>query len=382
MKKTKQLFSLLLITVLLLGFAACGENESDTGTAQSQTETTVSHLQSDSGTNSGTDPEPEVPLPVYYNPLTGLQASYDVSGNRPIAVMVNNIRQSLPQEGISQADILLECLVEGGITRLMCVFSEYRNLGVIGSVRSCRPYYLDFAQTFDAIYCHAGGSDDAYSQIASRKINNIDGVKKDPLDVYYRDAERRKTMALEHTLMTSGQGIIDTIGYFNYRTTLREGYQYPFSFPEVGSSAPIGEMDATHIYVPMSGYQKVDYVYNEASGEYLRYQYNGQKHVDNTNKEQLSFKNVILLFCKTYVYDAGGRLKIDTVGTGTGYLISEGKATVITWSRTDKDGNMTLTNTATGENIVINRGKTAINVCPLTITNDVKLNATERQMNG
>lgn len=373
MKKTKQLFSLLLITVFLFGFAACGEKpESNNATEVSGTT---------ASTDTVSDTEPEVQLPLYYNPLTGLSADYDVSTSRPIAVMVNNIRQSLPQEGISEADIVLECLVEGGITRLMCVFAEYKNLEVIGSVRSSRPYYLDFAQAFDAIYCHAGGSEAAYAQISSRKINNIDGVKKDPLRVYYRDQERLKTMDLEHTMMTSGQGIADTIAYYNYRTALREDYQYPFSFPESGTAVQAGEQDALHIYIPMSYYQTVDYVYNTETAEYLRYQYNGQKHIDGKNDAQLSFKNIIILFCKTNTIDSYGLLNVTTTGTGNGYLVSEGKYTPITWSRDNREGNLTLTNTATGESIVMNRGKTAINICTLSVANSVHMNATDRIFN-
>ena len=47
------------------------------------------------------EPEKE----VYYSPLTG-EAGYDESLllNRPVAVMVNNIEQSLPQRGISKAE--------------------------------------------------------------------------------------------------------------------------------------------------------------------------------------------------------------------------------------------------------------------------------------
>ena len=112
----------------------------------------------------------------FVNPLTGLPSDEDLSSKRPVAIMINNLRASLPQVGISNADILYECLVEGGTTRLMAVVMNYEELGVIGSVRSSREYYLDFAANHDAIYVHAGGSTEAYSQIRSRGVNNLDGV--------------------------------------------------------------------------------------------------------------------------------------------------------------------------------------------------------------
>lgn len=368
MNRLKSVFSLLLVLILLLGLAACGESGEEKNT---QTGTTDSV--STQNTDQNTVPEPI----VYQNPLTGLDVEYNNAGKRPVAIMLNNIKQALPQEGISAVDLLVECPVEGGITRLMGLFSDYGSLGEIGSIRSSRPYYLDFAQAFDAIYCHAGGSDEAYSQIASRKINNIDGVKKDPLDVYYRDQERLQTMALEHTMMTTGEGIVKSIAHFNYRTELRNDFKMPFSFP-AEEPIEVGTEEALHVYVPVTGYQKVDYVYDAASKTYLRYQHNGNKHVDGNNGQQLSFTNVILLFCKTEVIDAGGHLGITNVGTGNGYLISEGKYTAIQWSRESRDGNLTLTKAETGEPIVINRGKTALNVCPLDVKNQVNMNATNR----
>lgn len=371
MKKAKIFLSFLLITVLALSFAACGEDQpkntdTNTGTASSDAEVSVSSADSD------VIPEPE-PV-VYYNPLTGLEAQRDTSGKRPLAVMVNNIKQSLPQEGISEADVVFECLVEGGITRLMALFSDYENLEVIGSIRSCRPYYLDFAQVYDAIYAHCGASTEGDAEIISRKINNIN----DSLSgTYYRDAERRKTMAYEHTLMGTGEGISKAIAYYKYRTDLREGYAYPFAFPEVDAKAPAGTTDALNVYIPMSNYQTVDYVYDFAAGVYFRYQYNGQPHMDSHTNTQLTFKNVILLYCKTTTIREG-LLSITTTGTGDGIWISEGKATPITWSRDSRDGNLTLTDAATGAPLVINRGKTAVNVCPLSIQSAVKLNATDR----
>ena len=166
----------------------------------------------------------------YINPLTGIKGTVDMSAKRPVAIMINNLKPSLPQEGISDADILYECLVEGGATRLMMVVMNYEELGVVGSVRSSRDYYLDLAQNHDAIYIHAGGSPLAYDNIQSRKINTIDGVNMAlPAGVFYRDEERRKTMSLEHTLMTTGKGIVKAIEYKKYRTEIKEGFVSPLN---------------------------------------------------------------------------------------------------------------------------------------------------------
>lgn len=45
--------------------------------------------------------------------------------------MVNNIVAARPQRGLSKADILFEIKVEGGITRFMPVFTDYKTIGEV-----------------------------------------------------------------------------------------------------------------------------------------------------------------------------------------------------------------------------------------------------------
>jgi hypothetical protein len=77
---------------------------------------------------------------------------------RPYAFMINNIIYAQPQCGISGADIIYETLAEGGITRMMAIFTDLTDVGAIGSIRSIRSYYVDISLAYDAIPIHAGGS--------------------------------------------------------------------------------------------------------------------------------------------------------------------------------------------------------------------------------
>ncbi|WP_243467285.1 DUF3048 N-terminal domain-containing protein [Acetivibrio straminisolvens] len=63
----------------------------------------------------------------------------------------------LPQGGLSQAQVIYEVIVEGGITRFMPVFWGQKT-ELIGPVRSARHYFLDYAMEHDAIYVHIGWS--------------------------------------------------------------------------------------------------------------------------------------------------------------------------------------------------------------------------------
>ena len=63
----------------------------------------------------------------YINPLTGEGSEVDYSNKRPVAVMLNTIKQALPQSGNSKADILIEMAEEGGITRVMGIYQDIKN---------------------------------------------------------------------------------------------------------------------------------------------------------------------------------------------------------------------------------------------------------------
>ena len=309
------------------------------------------------------------------NPLTGEKGGEEMLTKRPVAIMINNLKASLPQVGISQADVLYECMVEGGITRLMMVVMDYENLGVVGSIRSSREYYIDLAQNHDAIYIHAGGSNQAYVELKSRSINNIDGVNKPAPGMFYRDPERMKIMALEHTLVTTGEKIVGGIKYFKYRTEVKSDLKSMLHFVSYDSE-PLTPTsgEAMHVIVPYNSLHFPQYIYNPATKTYARYQYKGDAHIDGSNGEQLSFTNVIVLACPHYnTNDSYNHIDVDPVGQGEGYYISNGAYQKIKWVKSTGDVPMVLYD-ENGEELVVNCGKTMINIVSPSVFENTSLN--------
>lgn len=356
------LASLTLATCF--AFASCDKTEgvgadTDSDTAAVTTEAPV--------TTEPVETQPVIVIPEYTNPLTGLAADSDRLNERPVAVMVNNLYDALPQEGILDADIMYECLVEGGITRLMCVISDYEDLGVIGSVRSSRPYYLDLTRNHDAIYVHAGGSDDAYIEIKSRGINNLDGVNMYIPNMFYRDEKRLETMKYEHTLMTTGEKIKAGIEYKKYRTTLDEEYKGKdaFNFVEFGEERVLSGDSAKCVWLPYSKYQTARFDYNSTQNVYFRYQFEDMPHMDGERNEQISFTNLLILICEANpTGDSKGHIDVVTENEhGEGYYCYGGKCEKITWSKPTADSQITYYG-ADGNELVVNRGKTFISIFP------------------
>jgi hypothetical protein len=322
-----------------------------------------------------TDPPTINENPPFVNPLTGLKTTQDLSQQRPAAIMINNIRVSCPQIGISKADVIYECLVEGGYTRLMMLALDYAALPEIGSVRSSRDYYLDFAADYDAIYVHAGGSEYAYDAIQARGVNNLDGVNMWVVaEMFYRNQERIATMGLEHSLMTTGEKIVWGVARKNYRTALTEDFNYPLDFAAEGTTLSY-QQAASHIRIPYSIAQTTDFVYDRNTGKYLRYQFGGEKHIDGATGEQLSFENVMILFCQTGAItgDPKNRIDVGTIGEGKGYYATCGTYITITWEKTSHESPIRFYD-QNGDPLRINRGKTFVSVCPTTVEQSINFN--------
>lgn len=88
----------------------------------------------DSGASSAE--ESEAPAPVL-SPLTGLEMDGKSPDHPVLVTKIDNTGSSAPQEGLGSADMVVEELVEGGVTRLAAFF--YSDLPEeVGPVRSMR----------------------------------------------------------------------------------------------------------------------------------------------------------------------------------------------------------------------------------------------------
>lgn len=109
----------------------------------------------------------------FYSPLTGNEVGDEATTKREVtAIMIENSPDARPQSGLKDSGIVFEAIAEGGITRFLALYQEQQP-GLIGPVRSVRPYYIDWAAPFDASIAHIGGSYNAL-QSAQWTIKDID----------------------------------------------------------------------------------------------------------------------------------------------------------------------------------------------------------------
>ena len=345
----KRLFSFMLVLVMSLTLIACGKSPSAAASldvADKSTQAATSVVQVDPETVSTASEVPEAeqgPDWSKINPLTGEAVEQDISKNRPIAVMLNNIRQSLPQSGNSQADVLYEVPEEGGITRIMALYQDITDVGYLGSIRSTRPYYVQLAVAADSILVHAGGSGKAYKTIQKymkkSDFTDLDFLSKDTRTaetIFWREQSRFDAgYASEHTLFTSSDKIQEYLEEHQEEIRLdhKDNYQFVHTFSQ--DATPTDGLDGKELNVNFSGYKSTSFTYSEESEKYLVSQFDSA-YMDEAAGQQVAVTNVIVILTDiTETGNAKNHVDIDIVGRGNGYYFNGGKYEPIIWSKVD-----------------------------------------------
>ena len=297
----------------------------------------------------------ENPAPIEEKKLQILDLESD---SRPIAVMINNHKTAQPlQTGLNDAYLVYEIVVEGGITRMLAVFKD-ADTEIIGTVRSSRHYFLDYAQENDAVYVHYGWSPQAEEDIYNLGINNINGMVDGA--PFWRDTSL--DVPTEHTVYTSIEDLEQSIENKRYRITSDEDTLLKYSIDEIDLSIMDGATKADEIEIEYSDYQTNTFVYDEVNKVYKKYS-NGEERKDYVTGETFTAKNIITYQVSNYSMDSYGRQEIENIGRGEGYLISNGYAVPITWEK-DAPSRQTVYKFLNGEEITVNDGNTYIQIQP------------------
>lgn len=320
--------------------------------------------------------------------LTGETVSTEIGRKRPIAVMFNNIYDAIPQYGIENCGVVYESPVEGGITRLMGLMEDYKDCWRIGSVRSCRNYFIYMAREFNAIYCHFGQAIYAEPILNLPTTHNLSGLSNYGETVYYRSDDR----VSPHNVFTDYERIQAGIDICGYYTDYAEGYSGHYQFAEDGETVTLDNGVDAQVVLPGYSYNHARFQYDPNTGLYNRFQY-GDAQTDGNTGNQLAYKNVILQYCQWENFDDNGYLNIDMVSGGYGKYITNGKAIDIYWEKEAydpeseyyctiesqysyvpvrfSDFNVTRYYDMNGNEIKLNQGKTWVCIVQDSYTDDV-----------
>ena len=291
------------------------------------------------------------------NELTGLEISDEIAGQRPVAIMVDNEKKALMHYGTAEADIVYEMMnstANARVTRLMCLYKDWVNLGQTGSIRSVRTTNIMIADEYNAVLIHDGGPFYIRSYFAKPYAAHISGG-------FSRISNGKPK---EYTEYVFGPEMVNRFATAGIPTTYAQAPERGTHFvfggadDELASDMVANNVELGSIFV----HNKSRLAFNPGSRTYDYYEYDAL-HTDAEDGQPLTFKNVILQNVSFKQLDKNGYLTYNVIGSGSGYYITNGKAIPITWSKGSETG-MTHYFNSEGQEITVNRGKTYIGLLP------------------
>lgn len=363
MKKNiiKVLSVVMALTMLMLTFGACknGDEYEQTG-----------DVSTTNGEEATTGKENELPKNV--NSLTGkADLSESAIGARPIAIMVENTPAARPQWGLTTPDVVIEGVVEGGITRMMWIYADATDIpSKVGPVRSARHDYVEIAKGMNAIFVHWGGSNEkgftlAYPTIKNLGVNNIDGMTYSGT-YFFRDTTR--STSSEHRGCTSGENIQKAIAKIGYSTKQTVSNWQPFDVAVDGTEAIWGDSSVTgpcsSITITFSSGYVHTFKYDKDSKKYVNY-LNNKVMTDGNNGKQMAVENVIVMYTPiTTLNTSKGHKEWNMeITNGEGCYVSNGVGQKIYWKKDGKSGALKFYG-INGKELTVNPGQTWIGVVP------------------
>lgn len=273
--------------------------------------------------------------------IDGVEVDAEKANFYPYAVMIENAAFGgvRPQSGLQEASVVYEALAEGGITRFLAVFASGEPITQIGPVRSARPYYVDWAEEYQGLYVHAGGSPQALQKLNTQNtvvdLNQINGQE----EYFVRDP---KAQAREHGLFTSSDFLAFAVRDFKLEDKV--GIYTPWLFSDSGAKKADRPTTEKTITIPFStSSYEVKYAYNAEENVYMRSN-GGVPHIDKLTGNQITVRNVVIQYVKTSILEAtSGRLQITTVSSGNAVVFYDGVAHEAKWKKESESGRTVFT---------------------------------------
>lgn len=302
----------------------------------------------------------KVPEPKkFYSPLTGNEVADEAATKRAVtAIMLENSPDARPQSGLKDSGVVYEAIAEGGITRFLAIYQEQQP-GLIGPVRSVRPYYIDWAAPYDASIAHIGGSYNALQEVRNGQYRDIDQFFN--AGAYYRASDRYAP----HNVYTTFERLNALNAAKGYTTSTFTGFvraEIPNKTtpkPKVKTPVPPALATANTIQVNISsGLYNSSYTYDGTNKFYVRNQAGGA-HTDR-EAGQITPKVVIVIKVPTVLgFEDGYREQMQTIGSGEGYVFQNGTVQGVSWNKADKKTQLRFLDAA-GKDVPLERGQTWI----------------------
>jgi hypothetical protein len=261
------------------------------------------------------------------SPLTGLPLDDDVLARPLVTVKIDNTPQARPQTGIERADLVVEGLVEAGVTRFFAVF--HGDLPeVAGPIRSARPVDTQLLQGLGrGAFVYSGARDEVLALLAGTPSIRVtegapgmfrDGGRRAPHNLYVRPAT-----ALAHALERGAEPLGEVGFVFDARPPPGPD-RCPAGVPDCDAQEP-------EVTVRMSRDTTVGWRYDPQTRRYSRLESGVRTTV--TGPDRIAAANVVLLATRQYV-GASGFPETDVVtADARAVVLRDGRRYELRWRK-------------------------------------------------
>jgi hypothetical protein len=292
------------------------------------------------GATSDTTPTPE--STISYNSISGREG---VDGP-VIAVKIDDTRKAHPQIGIDQADVVYIEQVEGGLTRLLSIFSS-EIPDRVGPVRSARISDMDLlAQYGHVAFAYSGAQSKLRPVIRSANLEDL-GAEHLSSSIYPRDPNRYSPV----NLILNAKMLLEKITSQALPVAISKPMGWTFGDVQ-GDGRPVL---SAQVFWPANSYTVQ---WSNAENRWLLFHGDSPDMADNglqLGANTFVIQNVSIT-PSIYGDKFGGNTPFSqTVGEGTGFILRDGYEFIAKWSRPSQEAGTTWTR-ADGTPITFARG--------------------------
>ncbi len=367
---TRLILIVLLLLLAITSTGCRGEQPTPTQEAILATQTpnpTFTPLPTNTPVPTATATPKPTPTPTKaknISPLTGTAVKdLDRLRRRVLAVRVGNDPSIRPQEGLGQADIVYEELMEARtLTRFTAIYLN-NDAERIRPVRSSRLVTLDIVPQYDGALVHSGAHDKVRYMISQASFVDLDEhFHPQPYGYLYGYDWRGRA----YTSVEAVHEYLEEKGW--EREEPIEGYEFD-------AQVPTGN-EASTVHIPYPRSCVVDWTYAPEEGYYLR-EVQGIPHMDGLTDEQIHAENVIIFYTehkRANIFDlshGAALIDIEMSGSGAAQICRDGVVVEGEWIEKEPEELIEYYDSE-GNIIPLKPGKTWIELVPLDYEVDIE----------
>jgi hypothetical protein len=325
----------VLLGGLVLALAACGSPAAPKPAPSPSTSTVVV-----GPTVEPAKQAPPTPVVAPTWPLTGMAVTGAASNRPALAVKIENTAEARPQEGLNEADVVWENIVEFDVSRFNVVFQS-QVPGEIGPIRSVRPMDMPESAPLHGLFAYSGGQSGilALAQQSGEQTFSFDSGNK----AFYRTKNR----AAPHNVYSHPADIWAQADPSRVAPT--PWFQFGHNAAQA-SAAAVGTPANTLSY-KLSAYAHPSWIWDAASATWLRFEGSAKATTltSGAAESQIHAVNVLTIVAShpNTQFGAQNNTPVPTYtlvnASGDGLLARGGKTIPVKWSKGAQDAPMVVT---------------------------------------